>query len=104
MSSNTATVAAAPEVGQLVRVRDRHWVVTNVVASSLAETGPRLSHLVELSSVEDDAYRLLELNHQRYAEEIAQGLHEKRAPKGKARGTPAQGNRKGSSSPLREGV
>ena len=54
---NTAPAAvAAPEVGQLVRVRDRHWVVTNVVASSLAETGPRPSHLVELSSVEDDAY------------------------------------------------
>ncbi len=47
---------AAPEVGQLVRVRDRHWVVTNVVVSSLEVTRARPSHLVELSSVEDDAY------------------------------------------------
>jgi superfamily II DNA or RNA helicase len=47
---------AAPEVGQLVRVRDRHWVVTNVVASSLEAPAAGSSHLVELSSVEDDAY------------------------------------------------
>lgn len=49
-------IEAAPEVGQLVRVRDRHWMVTNVVASSLEVTGATPSHLVELSSVEDDAY------------------------------------------------
>ena len=47
---------AAPEVGQLVRVRDRHWVVTNVVASSLDTSAGTPSHLIELSSVEDDAY------------------------------------------------
>lgn len=52
----TSTTLAAPDVGQLVRVRDRHWVVTNVVASSLETTGISPSHLVELSSVEDDAY------------------------------------------------
>lgn len=57
---NTETVAL-PEVGQLVRVRDRHWVVTNVVGSALppdvlgqADAYP--CHLVELSSVEDDAF------------------------------------------------
>ena len=48
--------------------------------------------------------RLLELNHQRYSEEVAQGLHEKRSPKGKARGTPAKGKRSDPSSPLLEGV
>lgn len=48
--------------------------------------------------------RLLELNHQRYAEEVAQGLHEKRAPKGKALGTRAKGKRNDQSSPLLEGV
>jgi superfamily II DNA or RNA helicase len=54
MATESAALAA-PEVGQLVRVRDRHWVVTNVVPSTLAaDTGP--SHLIELSSVEDDAY------------------------------------------------
>ncbi len=53
--------AAIPEVGQLVRVRDRHWVVTNIQASNqpldaLAEADVRPFHLVELSSVEDDAF------------------------------------------------
>lgn len=56
MMATASATLAAPEVGQLVRVRDRHWVVTNVVASSLEVTGARPSHLVELSSVEDDAY------------------------------------------------
>lgn len=55
MEPPTITVAA-PEVGQLVRVRDRHWVVTNVVPSTLATETGQPSHLVELSSVEDDAY------------------------------------------------
>jgi hypothetical protein len=45
------------EVGQLVRVRDRHWVVTNLIPSSLsANPGERPSNLVELSSVEDDGF------------------------------------------------
>ncbi len=47
-----------PEEGQLVRVRDRHWIVTSVSPSTLppdvfdADSAPQ--HLVELSSVEDD--------------------------------------------------
>lgn len=48
--------------------------------------------------------RLMELNHQRYAEEVAKGQHDKRAPKGKTRGTRAKGNGGDSSSPLLEGV
>jgi phosphatidylserine/phosphatidylglycerophosphate/cardiolipin synthase-like enzyme len=43
---------AAPEVGQLVRVRDRHWVVSDVAASALDDGGAQ--HLLELTSVEDD--------------------------------------------------
>ena len=43
---------AAPEVGQLVRVRDRHWVVADVQASTIGGAWPQ--HLVELQSVEDD--------------------------------------------------
>ena len=42
-------LAAAPEVGQLVRVRDRHWVVSDVVASTLrdgrARPAPRRARL-----------------------------------------------------------
>jgi SNF2 domain-containing protein len=45
-----------PEVGQLVRVRDRHWVVSDVQASSFdgGLAGAPIQHLVELSSVDDD--------------------------------------------------
>jgi len=49
---------ALPEAGQLVRVRDRHWIVVSVIASSLppsSESGrDRADHLVTLSSVDDD--------------------------------------------------
>lgn len=44
--------AGAPEVGQLVRVRDRHWVVSDLQASTLE--GAKTQHLLELTSVEDD--------------------------------------------------
>jgi superfamily II DNA or RNA helicase len=49
----------APEVGQLVRVRDRYWVVSDIQASSFGTEGEvraseEIQHLVELSSVEDD--------------------------------------------------
>lgn len=48
--------------------------------------------------------RLLELNHQRYAEEVAQGLHESASPKSR-RGTPAQKGKKPlKPSPLLEDV
>lgn len=46
-------VVAAPEVGQLVQVRARHWVVSDVAASTFGD-GRRSQHLVELASVEDD--------------------------------------------------
>ncbi|MDQ1501045.1 MAG: hypothetical protein QOI86_4385, partial [Actinomycetota bacterium] len=50
---------AAPEAGQLVVVRDRHWVVTDVDESSqlpdvLSRAEDHRQHLVSLSSVEDD--------------------------------------------------
>jgi hypothetical protein len=47
--------AASPEVGQLVRVRDRHWVVTEAYgpSSQVDElAGEAVQHLVELASVE----------------------------------------------------
>jgi superfamily II DNA or RNA helicase len=52
-------VEAVPELGQLVEVRGRHWVVTEITISALppdplSGEGPR-QHLLGLSSVEDDA-------------------------------------------------
>jgi hypothetical protein len=46
--------AAPPEQGQLVDVRQRRYVVTDVEASTLRPARPP-QHLVTLSSVEDDA-------------------------------------------------
>jgi hypothetical protein len=43
-------VLAPPEENQLVRVRGRHWIVSDVLANALEEP----QHLVELTSVEDD--------------------------------------------------
>jgi len=52
--------SAVPEQGQLVTVRQRRWVVTDVAKSTLPErllrsSGNGAQHLVSLSSVEDDA-------------------------------------------------
>lgn len=44
-----------PEPGQLVEVRRRQWVVTDVRSSSLTKTGDSDHHLVELSSLEEDS-------------------------------------------------
>ena len=51
-------VSPTPEIGQLVRVRGRHWVVTEARRGTIEVDvlgGPyQLQHLVELASVEDD--------------------------------------------------
>ena len=52
---------ATPELGQVVRVRERHYAVTDVVPSSvLPKLGDGLTgedqHLVVLSCVEDDRF------------------------------------------------
>lgn len=56
MGSLNAGVPAAPETGRLVVVRDRHWVVADVYASSgpLAAPAAAAQHRVKLASVEDD--------------------------------------------------
>lgn len=60
MESVVMDVAQAPEPGQLVRVRGRHWVVADVSRGSLptdsldTDRGPE--NLVTLTSVEDDRY------------------------------------------------
>ena len=58
MMTHTATYNV-PEQGQLVKVRHRRYVVTDVVGSTLP-TSPLFSdgkpqHLITLASVEDDA-------------------------------------------------
>lgn len=49
-------MTSCPEVGQLVVVRKRPFVVTEIVPSApgLAPDGGHPSHLIKLSSVEDD--------------------------------------------------
>ena len=49
-------MTSCPEIGQLVVVRKRPFVVTEIVPSApgLAPNGGHPSHLVKLSSVEDD--------------------------------------------------
>src|SRR5438105_2439723 len=53
-------MAALPEAGQLVRVRERRYVVTDVRASEFLPDAQRPlvepQHVVELASVEDDGY------------------------------------------------
>jgi len=54
------TLVGAPSQGQIVELRQRRYVVTDVtpsllpITSNLAEKG-RPEHLVSLSSIEDDA-------------------------------------------------
>lgn len=59
MLLSRSDLSHAPEKGQLVTVRDRHWLVKRVLASSLPidviSPNQGLQHLVELASVEDDA-------------------------------------------------
>src|SRR6266576_2394256 len=47
---------SCPEIGQLVVVRKRPFVVTEIVpsASGLRLNGAQATHLIKLSSVEDD--------------------------------------------------
>ncbi len=53
------TTSALPELGQLVQVRSRPWVVNDVKVSNLPTPAMKLpnanlQHLLTLSSVEDD--------------------------------------------------
>ena len=53
----TAAVRDVPEVGNVVRVRDRHWVVSDVTRSELATgTLAQPQSLLDLTSIEDDGF------------------------------------------------
>jgi hypothetical protein len=57
--ANAAATTTTPEQGQMVSVRSRNWMVTDVSASNLPperlQTGRESpQHLLTLSSVEDD--------------------------------------------------
>ena len=57
--TTTTTTSPHPEQGQMVSVRSRHWMVTDVSVSTLPpdrlQTGLEAPHhLLTLSSVEDD--------------------------------------------------
>ena len=57
-TSNTVDVVV-PEIGQVVRCRDRVWAVNEVAPSSLptdAIAGTRPQNLVRMSSLEDDGF------------------------------------------------
>jgi superfamily II DNA or RNA helicase len=56
----TTANGSPPEQGQLVQVRRRQWVVSDVLGSALTGTKPgssvpRTEHLITLSSIDDDA-------------------------------------------------
>lgn len=46
---------ALPEPGQLVEVRRRQWVVTDVSGGALSSTNDGGQHLVGLSSLDEDS-------------------------------------------------
>lgn len=53
--TNTSVLSSkAPEPGQLVEVRRRQWIVSDVDASAVAPGMPK-QHLVKLSSIDEDA-------------------------------------------------
>ena len=57
-----ASPGSPPEQGQLISVRSRHWIVTEVIPSTLPPERLQASleaqqHLLSLSSAEDDGRR-----------------------------------------------
>jgi superfamily II DNA or RNA helicase len=61
MATNVASrTVSHPELGQLVEVRRRQWIVNDIHSSALAGVGrggvqPRAQHLVTVSSIDEDA-------------------------------------------------
>jgi hypothetical protein len=79
------------------RLRELHVEMDHAVAAAYGWTDMELGHGFHETrqgvryTISDPARRevlsrLLQLNHDRYAEELAQGLHDKQKPKGKGAG------------------
>ncbi|WP_189544126.1 hypothetical protein [Streptomyces gelaticus] len=88
------TDGAAPAHGQLVTVRNRPWVVTEVTRSAVSSEEPART------AAASAPHLLLELNHARYKKEQEAGFHvpdakkkaaPKRAPKPKTEPKPEDG-------------
>jgi hypothetical protein len=84
----------APDIA---RLRELHVEMDRAVAAAYGWTDLDLGHgfhptkqglryTISESARRDVLGRLLALNHRRHAEEVAQGLHEAKRPKGRARG------------------
>lgn len=97
------------------RLRDTHQLLDNSVREVLGWNDVDLEHgfyttrqgirfTISTKARQEILDRLLELNHQRYAEEVAQGLHEKAMSKNKMGATPKKGRRTPTAAPLLEGV
>jgi hypothetical protein len=99
----------------LSRLRELHCAMDRVVISAYRWDDLALGHgfhdtkhgrrfTVSSGARQQILDRLLELNHQRYAEEIAQGLHEDGTSKGKADTTAKRRKKTPNTSPLLEGA
>jgi len=89
----TTSVVHVPEPGQLVDVQLRRYVVVDVVQGTVDlalghgfhETKQGMRYTISEGARREVLDRLLRLNHERYAEEVALGLHEKGAKNGKSK-------------------
>jgi hypothetical protein len=82
----------------IARLRELHVAMDHAVAAAYGwddlalnhdfhETQQGLRYTISEAARREVLGRLLELNHQRYAEEVAAGLHEKKGKNGKAKAT-----------------
>lgn len=105
----------AEQVTGLSRLRDLHVELDSAVAGAYGWSDIDLGHgfhetqqgvrfTISPPARQEILDRLLALNHQRYAEEVAQGLHENASAKAKAAATGKKSRKSSNDSPLLEGV
>jgi hypothetical protein len=104
---------AADKSREMDSLRELHVAMDHAVVASYGwgdlglehsfrETSHGTRFTISQTARQDIVDRLMDLNHQRYAEEIAQGLHEKAPSKRKGAAVRQKGKRKASGSPLFE--